>query len=139
MKVAGIIIECPEGIVVQQRDDKETITSPGQLSLFGGALEGDETPVEGILREVAEETSLKLGAADIEEIITIQINGKKKNGDNFERTYYTFVAKIDSPDFEVFEGQGAVIIHYDISTREFQKLNLNTGAATVLKHYLGVR
>lgn len=40
---------------MQRRDDKPEIFFPGWLGLFGGALEGSETPEAGLRRELEEE------------------------------------------------------------------------------------
>ena len=41
--------------VLQLRDTKPTIAAPGQWSLFGGAKEIDETPLQAVKREIFEE------------------------------------------------------------------------------------
>jgi 8-oxo-dGTP diphosphatase len=42
---------------MQLRDDVPTITFPGYWSLFGGAVENEETLINGIRRELDEELS----------------------------------------------------------------------------------
>lgn len=45
--------------VLQLRDDKPGISSPGMWSLFGGRVEEGEEPREAIIREVDEELGLR--------------------------------------------------------------------------------
>lgn len=54
--VAGAVLLHPDGrVLLQLRDDKPGIVSPGEWSLFGGGLDVGETPAEGMRREIAEE------------------------------------------------------------------------------------
>ena len=56
--VAKALIADQQGqYLMQLRDNIPTITSPGYWSLFGGALENEETPINGIRRELDEELS----------------------------------------------------------------------------------
>lgn len=57
---AKVILTCGASILVMRRDDIPTIRWPGQWDLPGGAREGDESPAECALRELAEETGLRL-------------------------------------------------------------------------------
>jgi len=50
--------------VYLQRRTTDAPTSPGKLSLFGGGLEGDETPEEALVREIAEELQYNLTTWD---------------------------------------------------------------------------
>ena len=49
-----------ERIVVIERDDKPGLLWPGYWDLPGGGREGDETPLQCVLRETREEISLRL-------------------------------------------------------------------------------
>lgn len=63
---SGTVLLTPQGLVILQlRDDKPEIRNPGGISLFGGGAEGAESPVACALRELSEETGLKLVAADL--------------------------------------------------------------------------
>lgn len=55
--VCGIIVLRADGAaLLQHRDDIPTINDPGLWVIPGGHLEPGETPVQGAVREVAEET-----------------------------------------------------------------------------------
>lgn len=49
-------------LVVFLRDDVPHIANPGQWDFFGGRREGEESPVECAMREIAEETGVALPA-----------------------------------------------------------------------------
>ena len=45
--------------LLQLRDNKSTISSPGQWSLFGGKIKSGETPQQTMKREIYEELSIQ--------------------------------------------------------------------------------
>lgn len=54
--VAGAVLVHPDRrVLLQHRDDKPGIESPGQWSLFGGGLDEGEAPAQAMLREIEEE------------------------------------------------------------------------------------
>jgi len=62
--VAGAVLLNPAGLVLlQHRDDKPGIESPGQWSLFGGGLDQGEDPAAAMLREIEEEIGYRPRAA----------------------------------------------------------------------------
>jgi len=57
----GLLIENSEGkVLLQLRDDKPDIPYPNCWGTFGGGIEGQETPEEGITREIREELGYEL-------------------------------------------------------------------------------
>lgn len=56
---AHAILLFSNNYVLQLRDDKKAIAAAGQWSLFGGMIEKNETPLQAVIREVAEELSIK--------------------------------------------------------------------------------
>jgi len=56
MKVySSLLLLEGNNIVIQLRDNKSKIRYPGLFSVFGGALEENETPEEALIREINEE------------------------------------------------------------------------------------
>jgi 8-oxo-dGTP diphosphatase len=55
--VKSLILDKQGRYLMQLRDDVPTITFPGYWSLFGGAVENEETLINGIRRELDEELS----------------------------------------------------------------------------------
>jgi len=45
--------------LLQLRDDKPSISAPGQWSLFGGRIDGGENPAQAIEREIFEELTIR--------------------------------------------------------------------------------
>ena len=58
--VAAVILNEKEQILLQLRDQKEGIRSPGKWSLPGGFRKPSETSIQAVKREVFEETNLVL-------------------------------------------------------------------------------
>lgn len=100
---AGAALVLPDGRWVMQRRSHDAPTDPNGLSFFGGYLEGDETPSQALLRELAEETNLAIEARDYplvcEPVVT------KRNGKDFQ--LHVFYVEIPSLDFEIYEGKAA--------------------------------
>lgn len=85
---AAILITKDSKVVLQRRTDDDPF-KPNKLALFGGHMEGNETPDEAVERELGEETSL----------------GKLEFTLLAEQHWY--VASVDDANFEVYEGAGA--------------------------------
>ncbi len=62
---AKIALICGQWLVTYRRDEISSIPYPGCWDLPGGGREGDETPEQCALREVAEEFGIVLEAARI--------------------------------------------------------------------------
>ena len=60
---AKLVLTCGDALLVLRRDDIPTINWPGAWDLPGGAREGEETPQACALRELVEETGLRLDPA----------------------------------------------------------------------------
>ena len=58
--VAGLILNDDGHLLLQLRDEKKGIRSPGVWSLPGGFRNDAETSIEALKREIYEETNLKL-------------------------------------------------------------------------------
>lgn len=60
------ILKTPDGkYIMQSRGFNPGIHNPGGVSLFGGGLEGDETPLECLSRELLEEIELEVRDAEL--------------------------------------------------------------------------
>lgn len=60
---AKLVLTCGDALLVLRRDDIPTINWPGCWDLPGGKREGDESPADCALRELFEETGLRLDPA----------------------------------------------------------------------------
>lgn len=109
-QVAHAIIATESGKVIGQlRDEKSWIDNPGKIATFGGGVEGDETPLEAMYREVVEEeTNLPLKMEDFKPFDRIvEWRPLTKEWE----IYNVFTVTITDEmleNLEVYEGQGWV-------------------------------
>jgi 8-oxo-dGTP diphosphatase len=109
-EVAGVMLIDKRGnIVAQLRDDKPTINDPGKVGFFGGGMEAGETPLQGALRELDEETNLGLTADDVQPFMTY-IMDETSAGPGKYRVHIFIATGIDPTTMEVYEGQRAYIL-----------------------------
>ena len=59
IQTSHAILQVSGKYVLQLRDNKPTIASAGKWSLFGGMINGNETPLQAINREILEELNIK--------------------------------------------------------------------------------
>ncbi len=108
-EAAGVILIDPEGnVIAQLRDNKPTINEPGLASFFGGAMELGESPLQGALRELREETNLDLAPNDLQPftsgVVLRTVDGQRE-------LRHIFIAKNINPNgLTVYEGQGIYIV-----------------------------
>lgn len=90
-----------EFFMFQIRDNKPNIWYPNMLGLFGGKIEKNENEKEAIIREINEETNLKIKKFKLLNSQTVHLNGKK-----YSR--YVFFTKINylPKNFSINEGRG---------------------------------
>ncbi|MEH2503687.1 8-oxo-dGTP diphosphatase [Bradyrhizobium sp. AZCC 1578] len=94
---AAILIDTDGRLLLQRRDDKPDILQPGKVGMFGGHREGDETFIDCVVREVAEEISCRVPVERFQHLLSL-----------------------DGPDPDGSEGcvKGELFIAYDIPTEE---------------------
>jgi 8-oxo-dGTP pyrophosphatase MutT (NUDIX family) len=107
--VASVIFINPEDkFILQRRDDKPGILNPGKVTAWGGAVEGNETPIEAAVREVAEETNLSPSQEDLEFFGEYPRNFKVKGQ---KVVCHVFILRnVDENSLIVREGQGFIIV-----------------------------
>ena len=123
----GAIIYYRGKYLLQKRDKKKNIFFPNIWGVFGGTIEKNETPLQGIKRELKEELNLKFQNPQFFLKLTI----KSKNFTP-HRTRYFFVCKLPlsfRKDIILTEGQKFEfqkledIGHNDIVPWDFAALN----------------
>jgi 8-oxo-dGTP pyrophosphatase MutT (NUDIX family) len=98
--LAGAIIEHPtHGFLLQLRDEQAP-TYPLHWSLFGGHLEGDESPEVGLWRELAEELTFTPAHADAWRLV--QRNPRPHGGTQF---IYHIVTRVELDALVLGEGK----------------------------------
>ncbi len=109
-EVASIVLISKSGLLILQlRDEKADIRNPGMISAWGGAVEGDETPLQAAKRETHEETNLRPSEDDFEYFAKYprdhEIDGKQVIN------YVYLLREVDESKLKVYEGQGFELIH----------------------------
>ncbi len=111
---SGVILATPDWhAVVNLRDNKPGIASPNMLALFGGMLEPGEDALACIIRELREETGLKLNPDEFIPLGTIRRHIDAIPGMFHEHLAigHFFLARgIDPANIKLKEGQGIEII-----------------------------
>ena len=135
--IVRIFLLLPNGqIVAQLRDNIPGISSQGMLSNFGGGVDIGESPKQAAVRELEEETCLKINYYKMEFITTFtyQIT---QNDINLLQNNHLFLARVSDCDkIEIKEGVGFVVLRKDV---DFGKVNASEGtqmAWKLLQEYL---
>ena len=67
---AAVLLRSADDWILQHRDDKKGIAQPGAVGLWGGRAE-NESPLDNALRELREETGLRLPPEQLEHITEV--------------------------------------------------------------------
>ena len=115
---SAIILDYQNNYLLQLRDSIEGIFYPNHWGLFGGALEFNEDPVDGLIREINEELSITIDKFSF--FTDFKYNLSQLGKDTVTRAY--FVAKIDKlqiDEIQLKEGQRFEFFSYE----NFNKIN----------------
>jgi UDP-N-acetylmuramate--alanine ligase len=108
-QVANVLVRDTSGnFIMQQRDNKPGINSPGMITGFGGAVESGESVREAAVRELHEETNLIF---DDDRLVYFKTLFQAHINDGTSRwvTYYVLDNQ-DISNLEVYEGAGYAVI-----------------------------
>lgn len=102
---AHAVLVTPGGkIILQQRENKPEILSPGKIATFGGTLRSGESVLKGLRRELLEELGLNIDDYKVERL---NIYRKTKEIDGIDWTSYMFVVKnVNVAKLKLHEGLG---------------------------------
>ena len=108
-----------------QRRDNKAPADANLLGLFGGSIEGSESPLEGGYRELEEETSLHIPKESFQ--FLAETSMPTALGD---AKVYLFTVQIPNASFEVYEGDG-----YELYTKSevLKRDDISQGAAHLLR------
>src|SRR6478752_261203 len=104
VRTAGVLFLTGDGKIVMQRRDSGAPTSPNRLGFFGGHMNRGEEPIDTIIREVHEETSVPTHEIEYRFIDIIKV--PPAPGHNVANPFYVFTAQIKDWHYKVFEGKG---------------------------------
>jgi 8-oxo-dGTP pyrophosphatase MutT (NUDIX family) len=109
---AGTFLVTESGeILGQLRDDIPNIDEPGRVGSFGGAMEPeDETPLQGALRELGEETNLEIDPFEMRHLVSTV--GWRRRMEYWEgrHIFYLTIPDETVSMLEIYEGQGWTVI-----------------------------
>lgn len=109
---AGVmLITADNKIIAMHRDDKPGIRDPGCYGIFGGAIEDGEEPLEAAVREINEETSLRVKKDDLELFKTY--NQKRDYLDKPGTLYVYVIRNVNPRTLKTYEGQGIKVLDDD--------------------------
>ena len=98
----------PDGRVLMQERDEHAPVWPDMWCFPGGGLEGDETPVDGACRELAEETGVALTVEDLSDLGRFVL----ATGNRGTFQFHAFVSRttLGDRDIECHEGRQMVFV-----------------------------
>jgi len=107
--IAGVLIKQNGEYVVQKRDNIPNIAEPGMLTFWGGAADGDETPKMAAVRELLEETGLKVREEELEYIMNYETHGRSPAFIGKTINVYSYFLEVESAvEINCYEGEKAV-------------------------------
>ena len=95
--------------IMQSRGYNPGITNPGGISLFGGGLEGGETPLECMKRELMEEIELEVGNF---ELLWVSHGTAPDKVTPAERYHY-LVKNVDPSTLTLHEGDAICVMTFE--------------------------
>ena len=100
LRIALVILESAHGrIAFQLRADIQGIVNPDRWGFFGGHIEAGETPLQGAVREVEEELTVKIDPARMQPLL----EWKRQPGKIHYLFHYLVTHELDST--QLTEGQ----------------------------------
>lgn len=92
--VAKALLYNPEGQILVLRRSKTHPVLAYEIDFPGGIIERNETVIDGLLREIGEETGIRLTATDL--------NQMHDQPDELDEHHHVFVAQLlDTPDVHI--------------------------------------
>jgi 8-oxo-dGTP pyrophosphatase MutT (NUDIX family) len=129
---AGTILVDRRGWILLQERDEHPRIDPEKWGLSGGHLEPGETPLEGALRELEEETGVVLGPGDVHEVGAFAVDHRESYG-TWDRMW-VWVAAVDLTDDDIDCREGRQIVFVDPAT--VPGLPLTHGAEGIVPAFL---
>lgn len=129
---AGVILVDRRGWVLLQERDEHPRIDPDCWGLSGGHLEPGETPAEGALRELEEETGVRLDPADLHEVGAFATDHRASYG-TWDRMW-VYAAAVDLIDADIDCREGRQIVFVDPATTP--GLRLTKGAEAIVPAFL---
>jgi 8-oxo-dGTP pyrophosphatase MutT (NUDIX family) len=85
---AALLIDVNGNVLLQQRDNIPHIIQPGKVGLFGGHREGEETFLECVVREIAEEISQHIPAERFQHLFSLDGADPERSGGHLRGEFF---------------------------------------------------
>ena len=128
-RFAGVILVDRQGRLLLQERDEHPAIDPEKWSLCGGHLEPGEDFHTGALRELEEETGIRLRAEELEMWAEVEVDAYGSG-----HTMQVFVGATDLTDADIVLGEGRQIVF--VAPAELPALDLSDSAARVVPAFL---
>lgn len=129
---AGVVLVDRRGWILLQERDEHPRIDPDCWGLSGGHLEPGETPLEGALRELEEETGVRLDADRLREVGSFANDHRASYG-TWDRMW-VYAAESDLTDADIDCREGRRIVFVDPAT--VPSLRVTKGAEAILPAFL---
>lgn len=106
---AAVILVDPRGWVLLQERDEHPRIAPEKWSFSGGHLEPGEDPLAGAVRELAEETEVRLRPEDLE-LVAVHDVHHPETGTDDKLHLYAAAVRLGDADIVCHEGRQIVFV-----------------------------
>lgn len=129
---AGVVLVDRRGWVLLQERDEHPLIDPDRWGLPGGHLDDGEQPVDGALRELAEETGVRLAPEELQQVGAFAVDHRAAYG-TWDRMW-VYAAAVDLTDDDIDCREGRRIVFVDPATTS--GLALTKGAEVIVPAFL---
>lgn len=125
-----VLVDKRGWVLLQERDEHAPI-APERWGFSGGHLEEGESYLEGALRELEEETGVRLGPDDVTEVGVFDVHHVETGTDD---TLALYAARTELTDADIECHEGRQIVFVD--PEEARRLPLTDSSGAVLPVFL---
>jgi 8-oxo-dGTP pyrophosphatase MutT (NUDIX family) len=129
---AGVILVDRRGWILLQERDEHARVDPEVWGLSGGHLEPGETPDEGALRELEEETGVRLDPRQLREVGAFANDHRESYGTWDRMWVYAAACDLTDADIDCREGRQIVFVDPEVA----RGLPLTKGAEAIVPAFL---
>ncbi|SDJ79327.1 ADP-ribose pyrophosphatase YjhB, NUDIX family [Nocardioides sp. YR527] len=129
---AAVILVDRRGWVLLQERDERPVIAPEKWAFCGGHLEAGENPLAGAVRELEEETEVRISPDDLQLLGVHDVHHPETGTDD---KLHLYAAGIDLTDADIVCHEGRQIVFVDPAT--VPDLDLSDSARIGLTPFLG--